>query len=129
MGGEGEGPGSSSRAAPTNPHGHVATRLFSTPSVAPQTGSIPASRGDATPNVGASRGDATPNVGASRGDATPPQRTSESVGGHVDDLGGDDDFVDSYPGATRINSTGRTRVSFLVDQDMVPLKIVQLPGI
>jgi hypothetical protein len=140
MRGEGEGPGSSSRAAPTNPHGHVATRLFSTPSVAPQTGSIPASRGDATPNVGASRGDATPNVGASRGDATPnvgasrgdatpPQRTSESVGGHVDDLGGDDDFVDSYPGATRINSTGRTRVSFLVDQDMVPLKIVQLPGI
>jgi hypothetical protein len=118
MRGEGEGPGSSSRAAPTNPHGHVATRLFSTPSVAPQTGSIPASRGDATPNVG-----------ASRGDATPPQRTSESVGGHVDDLGGDDDFVDSYPGATRINSTGRTRVSFLVDQDMVPLKIVQLPGI
>ena len=129
MRGEGEGPGSSSRAAPTNPHGHVATRLFSTPSVAPQTGSIPSSRGDATPNVGASRGDATPNVGASRGDATPPQRTSESVGGHVDDLGGDDDFVDSYPGATRINSTGRTRVSFLVDHDMVPLKIVQLPGI
>jgi len=129
MRGEGEGPGSSSRAAPTNPHGHVATRLFSTPSVPPQTGSIPASRGDATPNVGASRGDATPNVGASRGDATPPQRTSESVGGHVDDLGGDDDFVDSYPGATRIHSTGRTTVSFLVDQDMVPLKIVQLPGI
>ena len=129
MRGEGEGPGSSSRAAPTNPHGHVATRLFSTPSVVPQTGSIPSSRGDATPNVGATRGDATPNVGASRGDATPPQRTSESVGGHVDDLGGDDDFVDSYPGATRIHSTGRTTVSFLVDQDMVPLKIVQLPSI
>ena len=110
MRGEGEGPGSSSRAAPTNPHGHVATRLFSTPSVAPQTGSIPSSRGDATPNVGATRGDATPNVGASRGDATPPQRTSESGGGHVDDLGSDDDFVDSYPGATRIQSTGRTTV-------------------
>lgn len=64
----------------------------------------------------------------SRGDATPPQRTSDSAGG-VDDLGSDDDFVDSYPGATRIQSTGRTTVSVLVDQDMVPLKIVQLPGI
>ena len=124
MRGEGEGPGSSSRATPTNPHGHVATRLFSTPNVAPQTDSIPASRGDATPNVGAEI-----DFISSRGDATPPQRMSESGGGHVDDLGGDDDFVDSYPGATRIHSTGRTTISFLVDQDMVPLKIVQLPGI
>ena len=125
MRGEGEGPGSSSRPAPTSPHGHVATRLFSTPSVAPQTSSIPASRpSDATPNVGSQT-----DFISSRGDATPPQHTSESGGGHVDDLGGDDDFVDSYPGATRIHSTGRTTVSFLVDQDMVPLKVVQLPGI
>ena len=110
MRGEGEGPGSSSRATPTSPHGHVAMRLFSTPSVVPQTDSIPASRGDATPNVGAQT-----DFISSRGDATPPQHTSDSGGGHVDDLGGDDDFVDSYPGATRINSTGRIRVSFLVD--------------
>ena len=88
------------------PHSHIDTRLFSIPNFTPQTDYVP-----------------------SRGDAMPPQRTSESGGGHVDDLGGDDDFVDSYPGATRIHSTGRTTVSFLVDQDMVPLKIVQLPGI
>ena len=118
MRGEGEGPGSSSRAAPMNPHGHVATRLFAAPNVEPQTDSIPASRGDATPNMGPET-DYIP----SRGDAMPPQRTSDSASG-VDDLGSDDDFVDSYPSVTRIQSTGRTTVSFLVDQDMVPLKIV-----
>ena len=74
----------------------------------PETDSIH-SGGDATPNVGPET-DSIP----SRGDATPPQWTSDSAGG-VDDLGSDDDFVDSYPGATHIQSTGRTTVSFLVD--------------
>ena len=119
MRGEGEGPGSSRKAETTSPHGHVATRLFSTPNVAPQTDSIPTSRGDATRNVG----DETDYI-PSGGDATPPQCRSDSGGGQVDDLGSDDDFVDSYPGATRIQSTGRITISFLVDQDMVPLKIV-----
>jgi hypothetical protein len=105
MRGEGEGPGSSSRTATMNPHGHIATRLFSTPSVPPETDSIP-----------------------SRGDATPPQHTPDRAGG-VHDHGTDHSSVDCYPGATHIQSTGTTVVSFLVDQDMVPLKIVQLPGI
>lgn len=52
MRGEGEGPGSSNKAATMSPHGHVAMRLFSTPNVGPPTYSIPASKGDATPNVG-----------------------------------------------------------------------------
>ena len=105
MRGEAEGPGSINRTTTANPHGHVATRLFSTPSVPPETDSM-----------------------ASRGDATPPQHTPNRVG--VDhDHGTDHSFVDCYPGATRIQSTGTTMVSFLVDQDMVPLKIVQLPGI
>ena len=81
MRGEGEGPGGSNKTTTTNPHGHVDTRLFSTPSVPPETDSIP-----------------------SRGDATPPQHTLDRAGG-VDDHGADDDFVDCYPGATRIQST------------------------
>jgi hypothetical protein len=89
MGGEGEGPGSSSRNGTMNPHGHIAIRLFSTPSVFPQTSSIPY-----------------------MGDARPPQ-----------------DMPDFYPGSTHIQSIVTTAISFLVDQDMVPLKIVQLPSI
>jgi hypothetical protein len=65
---------------------------------------------------------------ASRGDATPPQHTPDRAGGDHDH-GTDHSSVDCYPGATHIQSTGTTTVSFLVDQDMVPLKIVQLPGI
>jgi hypothetical protein len=83
----------------------MATRLFSTPSVSPETDSIP-----------------------SRGDVMPPQHTLDRAGG-VHDHGTDHSSVDCYPGATRIQSTGKIVVSFLVDQDMVPLKIVQLPGI
>jgi hypothetical protein len=105
MRGEGEGPGSSSRTAIANPHGHIATRLFSTPSVSHETDSIP-----------------------SRGDVTPPQHMPDHAGG-VHDHGTDHSSIDCYPGATHIQSTGTTTVSFLVNQDMVPLKIVQLPGI
>jgi hypothetical protein len=101
---EGEGPGSSSGNATMNPHGHVATRLFSTPSVPLETDSIP-----------------------SRGDATPPQHTPDRAGG-AHDHGSDHSSIDCYPGATCIQSTGTTTVSFLVDQDIVPLKIVQLPS-
>jgi hypothetical protein len=78
MRGEGEGLGSSSGTATTNTHGHVATRLFSTPSVPPETDSIP-----------------------SRGDATPPQHTPDRAHDH----GSDHSSVDCYPGATRIQST------------------------
>jgi hypothetical protein len=105
MRGEGEGLGNSSRIAIVNPHGHVATRLFSTPSVSPETDSIP-----------------------SRGDATPLQHTLDRAGG-VHDHGTDHSSIDCYPSATCIQSTGTITVSFLVDQDMVPLKIVQLPSI
>jgi hypothetical protein len=105
MRGEGEGPGSSSGTATVNPHGHVATRLFSTPSVLPETYSIP-----------------------SRGDAMPTQHMSDRAGG-AHDHGSDHSSVDCYPGTTRIQSTRTTVVSFLVDQDMVPLKTVQLPSI
>ena len=105
MRGEGEGPGSSNGTATTNPHGHVATRLFSTPSVPPEIDSM-----------------------ASRGDATPPQQTPDRAGGDHDH-GTDHSSVDCYPGATHIQSTRTTAVSFLVDRDMVPLKIVQLPSI
>jgi len=105
MRGEGEGPGSSNGTATTNPHGHVASRIFSTPSVLLETNSIP-----------------------SRGDATPPQHTPDPAGG-AHDHGSDHSSIDCYPSATCIQSTGTTTVSFLVDQDMVPLKIVQLPGI
>ena len=100
MRGEGEGPGSSSGTATMNPHGHVSTRLFSTPSVPPMTDSIP-----------------------SRGDATPPKHMPDRAGG-VHDHGTDHSSVDCYPGATRIQRTGTIVVSFLVNQDMVPLKIV-----
>jgi hypothetical protein len=105
MRGEGEGPSGSSGTATVNPHGHIATRLFSTPSVLLETNSM-----------------------ASRGDATPLQHTPDHVGGDHDH-GIDHSFVDCYPSATCIQSTGTTAVSFLVNQDMVPLKIVQLPGI
>ena len=105
MRGEGEGPSSSNRTATMNLHGHIVTRLFSTPSVPPETDSIP-----------------------SRGDSTPPQHTLDRAGG-VHDHGTDHSSIDCYPGATRIQSTITTTVSFLVDQDMVPLKIVQLPSI
>jgi hypothetical protein len=105
MRGEGEGPSSSSGTATVKPHGHVATMLFSTPSVSSETDSIP-----------------------SRGDATPPQHTSDRAGG-AHDHGSDHSSIDCYPGATRIQSTRKNTVSFLVDQDMVPLKIVQLLGI
>ena len=105
MRGEGEGPGRNNKTATANPHGHVATGLFSTPSVPPETDSM-----------------------ASRGDATPPQQTPDRVGGDHDH-GTDHSSVDCYPSATRIQSTGTTMVSFFVDQDMVPLKIVHLPGI
>jgi len=105
MRGEEEGPCRISGTATVNSHGHVATRLFSTPSVLPETDSM-----------------------ASRGDATPPQHTPDRAGGDHDH-GTDHSSVDCYPGATRIQSIGTTVVSFLVDQDMVPLKIVQLPGI
>ena len=105
MRGEGEGPGSISGTAIVNPHGHVATRLFYTPSVPPETNSM-----------------------ASRGDATPPQHTPDRSGGDHDH-GTDHSSVDCYPGATHIQSTGTTVVSFLVNQDMVPIKIVQLLGI
>ena len=100
MRGEGEGPGGSSGTATTNPHGHVATRIFSTPSVPPETDYM-----------------------ASRGDATPPQHTPDHAGGDHDH-GTDHSSVDFYPGATHIQSTRTTVVSFLVDQDMVPLKIL-----
>ena len=105
MRGEVKGPGSINGTATMNQHGHVATRIFSTPSVPPETDSIPSS-----------------------GDATPPQHTPDCAGG-AHDHGSDHSFVDCYFGDTRIQSTGTTAVSFLVDQDMVPLKIVQLPGI
>ena len=105
MRGEGEGLGSSSRTATMNPHGHIATRKFSTPSVSPEIDSIP-----------------------SRGDATPPQHTPDRVGGDHDH-GTNHSSIDCYPGATCIQSTGTTAVSFFVNRDMVPLKIVQLPGI
>jgi len=105
MRGEGEGPGSISGTVTVNPHGHVATRLFSTPSVSPETDSM-----------------------ASRGDAMPPQHTTDRAGGDHDH-GTNHSSVDCYPGATRIQSTRTIAVSFLVNQDMVPLKIVQLPGI
>ena len=105
MRGEGEGSGSSSRTEIVNPHGHVSMSLFSTPSVLLETDSIP-----------------------SRGDATPPQHTPDCAGG-VHDHGTNHSSVYCYPGATHIQSTGTTMISFLVDQDMVPLKIVQLPGI
>jgi len=105
MRGEAEGPGRIIGIATVNPHGHVATRLFSTPSVLPETDSM-----------------------ASRGDTTPPQHTPDHGGGDHDH-GTDHSSVDFYPGATCIQSTGTIEVSFLVDQDMVPLKIVQLPGI
>jgi hypothetical protein len=81
MRGEGEGPGSSSRTAIANLHGHVATRMFSTPSVLHETDSIP-----------------------SRGDATPPQHTPDRAGG-VHDHGTNHSYVDCYPGATHIQST------------------------
>ena len=105
MRGEGEGPSSSSGTATMNPHGHVATMLFSTPSVPPETDSM-----------------------ASRGDATPPQHTPDRASGDHDH-GTDHSSVDCYPGATRIQITRTTVVSFLVDQNMVPLKIVHLLGI
>ena len=105
MRGEGEGPGSISGTATANLHGHIATRLFSTPSVSLETDSIP-----------------------SRGDATPPQHTPYRAGGDHDH-GTDHSFIDCYPSATDIQSRGTTMISFLVDHDMVPLKIVQLPGI
>ena len=105
MRGEGEGLGSSNKNTTVNPHGHVATKLFSTPSVPPETASIP-----------------------SRSDATPPQHTPDRAGG-VHDHGTDHSYVDCYPGATCIQSTRTTAISFLVDQNMVPLKIVQLLGI
>ena len=100
MRGEAEGHGSISGTATMNLNGHVATRLFSTPSVPPETASIP-----------------------SRSDATPPQHTPDRAGG-VHDHGTNHSSIDCYPSATRIQSTGTTMVSFLVDQDMVPLKIV-----
>jgi hypothetical protein len=65
MRGEGEGPSSSSGTATMNPPGHIATRIFSTPSVPPETDSMP-----------------------SRGDATPPQHTPDHAGG-VHDHGTD----------------------------------------
>ena len=105
MRGEGEGPGSSNGTVTMNPHGHVATSLFSTPSVSHETNCIP-----------------------SRGDATPPQHTPNRAGSDHDH-GIDHSSVDCYPGATRIQSTGTTGVSFLVNQDMVPLKIVHVPRI
>ena len=105
MRGEGEGPSSSSGTTTMNPHGHVATRLFTTPSVPPEIDSIP-----------------------SRGDATPPQHTPDHAGG-VHDHGTDHSSIDFYPSATCIQSTGTITVSFLFDQHMVPLKIVQLLGI
>ena len=105
MRGEGEGPGSSSGTATMNLHGHVATRLFSTPSVPPETDSIP-----------------------SRGDATPPQHMPDRAGG-VHDHGTDHSSIDFYLSATHIQITGTTTVSFLVNQEMLPLKIVQLPVI
>ena len=105
MRGEGEGPGSSNKTTTVNPHGHVATRIFSTPSVSPESDSMD-----------------------SRGDAMAPQHTPDRAGGdHYH--GTDHSSVDCYPGATRIQSTGTTAVSFLVNQDMVPLKIVHLSGI
>jgi hypothetical protein len=100
MRGEGEGPGSSNRTAIANPHGHIAMRIFSTPSVPPETDYIP-----------------------SRGDSMPPQHTPDHAGG-VHDHGTDHSSIDFYPSATCIQSTGTTAVSFLVDRDMVPLKIV-----
>jgi hypothetical protein len=100
-----EGPGSISGTATMKPHGHIATRLFSTPSVPHETDSM-----------------------ASRGVAMPPQHTPDRAGGDHDH-GTDHSFIDCYPSATHIQSTGTTAVSFLVDQDMVPLKIVQLLGI
>jgi len=105
MRGEREGPGSSSRTATMNPHVHVTTRLFSTPSVLPKTDYM-----------------------VSRGDSMPPQHTPNHAGG-VHEHGTDHSSIDFYPGATRIQSTGTTTVSFFINQDMVPLKIVQLPGI
>jgi hypothetical protein len=84
MRGEAEGPGSISRTATANPHDHVATRLFSTPSVPPETDSM-----------------------ASRGDATPPQHTPDCAGGDHDH-GTDHSFFDWYPGATHIQSTETT---------------------
>ena len=105
MRGEAKGPGSISGTSTVNPHGHIATGIFSTPSVPPKTDSM-----------------------ASRGDAIPPHHTPDRAGGDHDH-GTDHSSVDCYPGATCIQSTGQTMVSFLVDQDMVPLKIVQLPGI
>ena len=100
MRGEGECPGGSSRTAIVNPHGHVATRLFSTPIVPPETDSMP-----------------------SRGDATPPQHMPYCAGG-VHYHGTDHSSIDCYPSVTHIQRTGTTTVSFLVEQDMVPLKIV-----
>jgi hypothetical protein len=80
MRGEGKGPGSSSMTATMNPHGHIATRLFSTPSVPAETDSIPY-----------------------RGDAMPPQHMPDHVGG-VHDHGTDHSSVDCYPGATHNQS-------------------------
>jgi len=63
-----------------------------------------------------------------RGDVTPPHHMPDRAG-NVGDHGNDHDFVDPYPGATRIQSIESTTVTFLVDNDMVPLKVVQLPGL
>ena len=70
MRGEAEVHGSINGTATTNPHGHIATRIFSTPSVLPETDYIP-----------------------SRDDATPPQHMPNRAGG-AHDHGPDHSFVD-----------------------------------
>ena len=57
--------------------------------------------------------------------------TAPSIGEEVDeeDHANIDFSIAAFPGASRVSSTGTLETSFLVDENLVPIKIEKIPGI
>jgi hypothetical protein len=55
--------------------------------------------------------------------------TPECEGDPVDAEGDIGNIEACFPGSSHVTSTGTLSVTFLVDDDMIPMKIQRLPGI
>jgi hypothetical protein len=98
---------------PASTSQHIPARLFNTPpAIDPshtQTGSTPIA-GDREHDIPLQPEVAEPHAGA---------------GGST----GSDDTVSSFPGSSRVASTGTISCTFLVNEKGVPIKTLKIPGV
>jgi hypothetical protein len=104
--GHGDIVGSSGAQTPQHPGmSHIPSRLFSSPCVAQMT--------------------AAPGAHEMPPPFTPDHGTHDGV---VDGESHEEESMHCYPGATHVQSTGTILVKLLMDENLVPLKMPQVPG-